>query len=168
MSDWGLHEAWVSNGGDIWGEARRRDELGEGGARLRLVVASESGYASDVAIEPIRAAWKFAIQRLPPGTVAKRVGWNALEATLGGSREVLLEQTSTLLGDLRAQAALEGALVQATLTRLYLGEIERTLHCDPGYDLRELKGDYLVWVEPYSGEDWKESRRYPTTSVHWR
>lgn len=54
------------------------------------------------------------------------------------------------------------------LTRIVPGDAARTLCCDPGYDLEGIESPAVVWVEPYAGADWKQSQRYPLTTLVWR
>jgi hypothetical protein len=44
------------------------------------------------------------------------------------------------------------------------GDPDRALSCDPGYDVAAATGDVLAWVEPYDGDDWRLSGRYPTVT----
>jgi hypothetical protein len=94
-----------------------------------------------------------------------RTSWTRIEFALDGTREALGERAKCLLVHLDASSALSW---RAILIRVFPGEVARTLQCDPGYDIAPLRGSFVAYVEPYEGDDWRESQRYPTTTVVWR
>ena len=47
----------------------------------------------------------------------------------------------------------------------FAGEPERTLMCDAKYNIERTSGSVLAWVDPYGGDDWRESQRYPEVTL---
>jgi len=164
----GESEIWTQNGGDLHAAARDLDARAEAGALLKLYVTASSGRVSDADPEKLRVAWDFVLSELPCDVVARRSSWNLIEVLIPGAESSLIGRLRNLLPLLLSQKEFAGAIPQAVLIRLFSGEIERTFGCDPDYDLRPLSGAYLAWVSPYAQDDWKESQRYPTTTICWQ
>jgi hypothetical protein len=120
---------------------------------------------SDAALHArLLGAFHMAAHLLSAQTFA-RAAWRGCQFLLAGSREELSALATELLQRLLARpdrACLEWRLV---LTKLFPGDPERTLRCDPGYDLNGVRGSFVAWVEPYAGHDWRESQRYPSTEI---
>jgi hypothetical protein len=135
--------------------------------RGSLACLRRSG-ASDEELDAIlsRAA-QVALGRLPGATCA-RTSWNRHELALLGSRDHLAAAATSLLTELLAHPGCGRLGWRAVLTRILPGEALRTLHCDAGYALETITSSAVVWVEPYPGDDWKQSQRYPTTAVVWQ
>ena len=93
-----------------------------------------------------------------------RTSWSGIEFALMGTRDALAERAQSLLVHLGASRALSW---RAVLIRVFPGEVVRTLQCDPRYDIASYRGSFVAFVEPYEGDDWRESQRYPTTTVTW-
>ena len=91
--------------------------------------------------------------------------WLRHEAVIEGSREALLSIGGQLFEALVAHSETTRLKWSVIMTRIFPGEGERTLFCDPGYDLREQSSSALFWVEPCAKPDWRKSQRYPTTTV---
>jgi hypothetical protein len=127
-------------------------------ARLRGAALAKDDEAS--VLEP---AWSRAMGRLPDGTVARRTGWSTFDAVLPGERDVLVGVARGLLGSFTADRALARCPWQLVLVRIS-DDADRTLMCDPGYDVAAQEGDVLAWVEPYAGADWRVAGRYPTVT----
>ena len=112
-------------------------------------------------------ASQMAARGLPDSTSA-RTSWRGHEFALPGTRETLTEAAKTLVTRLLAHPDCSRVSWRVILTRIFPGEAIRTHCCDPGYDLAGISGSVVAWVEPYAGDDWRESQRYPTTEIVFR
>lgn len=97
-----------------------------------------------------------------------RTGWARFEYALRGPREALTDAARVLVNRLGAHPECMRLSWRAILTRIFPGPGARTHWCDPGYDLLPVKCSAVVWVEPYPGDDWNESQRYPAVTIIWR
>lgn len=142
-----------------WGflaAAERLASRGQTGALVRVHarvrIASES---------TVRAAWESMVTSLPPAAIAVRTGWADFEAVVEGDEPTLCAMGAMALGGLLHVAG-DAPRWAVTLVALRAGRVDRAFVCDPGYDLARLSPCALAWVEPYVGDDWRESQRYPT------
>ncbi|MEZ4222999.1 MAG: hypothetical protein R3B13_18795 [Polyangiaceae bacterium] len=94
-----------------------------------------------------------------------RASWARHEALLLGPRAHVVASANAVACALASNPATRRFAWLVVLTRIYPGNPERTLHCDPNYDLKRLDATCVVWVEPYPGDDWQRSQRYPSVEV---
>jgi len=108
----------------------------------------------------VRAAWEAMLASLPPGSIAMRTGWADFDAVAPGDEPTLCAMGATMLQGL-VHVAGDAPRWAVTLVALRAGRVDRAFVCDPGYDLARLSPCALAWVEPYAGDDWQQSQRYP-------
>ncbi len=135
----------------------------EGSSLERL----RQGGASDEQVAAIFLEAPRVAGSLVPNAEWVRTGWSRFECAVPGDREALGDSARTLIKGLLCHPDFCSLRWRATLTRIFPGEALRTLVCDPGYDLAAAKTWVVAWVDPYAGDDWKESQRYPTTTILW-
>lgn len=136
----------------------------ESGSLNRL---RECGASDERVAEIILRASQIAGSALPTAEWARTL-WSRFESALPGPRDELAEVARTLVAKLLDDPNSGTLSWRAILTRIVPGEALRTMHCDPGYDLARAKGPFVAWVDPYPGDDWRESQRYPTTTILWQ
>jgi hypothetical protein len=127
----------------------------------------ECGASDEHVAEIILRASRIAASTLPT-TEWARTGWSRFESALPGQRDELADFARTLVARLLHDPDSGRLSWRTILTRIFPGEALRTMHCDPGYDLAEATGSFVAWVDPYPGDDWRESQRYPTTTFLWQ
>jgi hypothetical protein len=130
--------------------------------RLRAAGASDADLTTI-----LLHAFQLASDALPDAASA-RTAWNRCELAVPGARATVITAATTLVAGLTAHPTCGSLRWRAILTRVFPGEALRTHHCDPGYDLAHLTSSCVVWVDPYPGDDWRQSQRYPTTTVVWQ
>jgi hypothetical protein len=104
-------------------------------------------------------------QLRPEGSMTS--GWGEHKFVVVGSRERLVSESIKLIQAISHHPVCGQIGWRAILVRIFPDEALRTLWCDPGYGLAPIKAPAVVWVEPYSHDDWKESQRYPTVTPMW-
>jgi hypothetical protein len=129
---------------------------GESGALVRIELPK------DATVEVLDAVAMAVEKRLPPGVALYRTLWSRFTYVMRGERESLVEQAKQLVDV--ATGNKEGLVVQIIMISV-VREYERTLRCDPNYDLAASDAS-IFWAEPYAGDDWLESQRYPTVTVY--
>ena len=144
------------DGAVLWLEADRHD--------LRHPRWADAPDATIVNVFERAAA--MAAGRLNPEAAIKG-GGGRHDFVLQGAREHLAAAAIDLVQALMRDPECGRIGWRAILVRIFPGEALRTLHCDPGYDLAEIKGPAVVWVNPYPHDDWRQSQRYPTTELLW-
>lgn len=147
---------WFVGDGDLLGAAERIASRGHAGALVRVHAREHVDGASTV-----RAAWLSMLEALPEGAVAARTGWAHFEAVVDGDEGVVGPIGAAVLRRLVHVVGITPRWA-VTLVALRAGRVDRAFVCDPGYDLARLSPCALAWVEPYAGDDWQESQRYPT------
>jgi hypothetical protein len=154
-ADVGFVAAAHQPGALLWIEAERRSLR-----RLR---------AADVSTQDLERmlADAAAIGKDLVGANAVRVLWARHEFLLRGTREELAPRLQALASALSADRRTAGISWLVVATRIFPGEADRTLRCDPGYDLAGVTSSAAFWVEPFPGDDWTESQRYPITAMLW-
>jgi hypothetical protein len=100
-----------------------------------------------------------------PSLTCFTTSWLRHEAVVEGSREALLAVGGKLFHALLAHPDTRWLTWAVIMVRVFPGEGERTLRCDPGYDVKAQAGSGLFWVEPYAKPDWQKPQRYPTTTL---
>jgi hypothetical protein len=155
--------AWLLGRGDIEAATRALPR----GALLDLLAETDALDAlrrrGVGEVEALRGAWELAVALASPGPFGRRVAWSRFYFLLPGERPQLSEFGRTLLGRLAADARTMPLRWHIVLVAHDGAEPERTLRCDPGYDLQAYAGrSCLAWVTPYDGLDWREPQRYPT------
>lgn len=126
----------------------------------------ESGVAEDILTKLLLEGFDTAARHFA-GAPCARATWSSTQFALTGEREYLVRSAKALVAELIAHPDCGRLIWRAILTRVFPGDARRTLQCDPAYDLQQLASSAVVWVDPYSGNDWEESQRYPTTSILW-
>lgn len=146
----------------------------EQGASLLLQASSasirrlrEAGISEEVLSTLLYEAFNTAA-RYFAGAARERTTWNSTQFALVGPHERLIATAKDLVTTLIAHPECGRVGWRATMTRVFPGDASRTLQCDPGYDLQHLTASAVVWVEPYPFDDWRESQRYPTTTILWQ
>jgi hypothetical protein len=100
--------------------------------------------------------------RLPGAPTA----WAKLEFVAHSSRKELAPLAPSLLASLSKATQSHSPRWRVMFIEAQRGAPERTLACDPEYDLEPFAGrSVVVWVTPYAGGDWREPGRYPTVEV---
>ena len=150
-------------GGDLSSAVAALVQSGDAGAVLSIEVDKRSlGLQREREEELLQRAWQIAIDLLPRDAVGRRAAWSRFEFALEGTRDACGTLGRHLL------SALGNHLPRWTwrivFIEIFVEEPLRTFLCDPGYELAAAQGNVIVWVEPYSGSDWRESQRYPTVT----
>jgi hypothetical protein len=163
-------DPWTLNGGDIRASVEVMARARQPGALLSIEMewhslqrARAAGLERAAEAAHLRGAWEMTVAALPPAAIGRRVMWTRFDFVLSGTQSTLSRLGQRLVAVLKGMAgSVEWHLV---FTEVFLGESERTLCCDPGYDLLTVKGrTAIAWAKPYSGEDWQLSQRYPTVT----
>ena len=121
----------------------------------------------DDVVAILRQAYKLADATLRP-KASETQAWNRHELALVGTRDALAHAATALIRELLLHAECGRVGWRAILIRIFPGEALRTHLCDPGYDLAPIRSSAVVWVQPYPGDDWQESQRYPTVTLVWQ
>jgi hypothetical protein len=100
-----------------------------------------------------------------PSPTCFTMSWLRHAAVVEGPRESLLTVGAHLLDTLVTHSDTRWLPWEVIMIGVFPGEGERTLRCDPGYDVNAQPGSALFWVEPYAEPDWQEPQRYQTTTV---
>ncbi len=130
------------------------------GALIAIRAPGERAKGEARAFEPlVRIAHEI------PALACATTTWLGHEAVVSGPQEELFANGRYLLDALVADPETRSLTWSVIMTRVYPGEGERTLFCDPGYDVAAQPHSALFWVEPYEKPDWRKSQRYPTTTV---
>ena len=124
----------------------------------------EEGATDAESAEVVHAAYELVVSCLP-GVRSARLAWSRYDFVLRGAREESVAVGERLLASLTTDPRTCRVAWLVVLIRIFEGEAQRTLRCDPGYDLASLKSSTLVWVDPYPGDDWTEPQRYPSTTI---
>jgi hypothetical protein len=161
-------DRWLIGDGDLRSGVERCTADESQGAVLQieveldsLITLRQAGLAREEEDARLRTAWDLVLGGLPEGTTGRRAGWKQFEYVLRGEREVLASLGHRLLRSLRAEPSLAGLQWHLLLIEIYPESPERTLMCDPGYDVADVEGSFVAWVEPYRGDDWRASQKYP-------
>jgi hypothetical protein len=127
----------------------------------------EGGASAERVAEILLQASRLAASTLPDANWV-RTRWSRFESSLPGPRDELADVARKLVTKLLDDPASGRLSWRAVLIRIVPNEALRTMDCDPGYDLAALEGSFVAWVDPYPGDDWRESQRYPTTTILWK
>jgi hypothetical protein len=114
--------------------------------------------------ELLHRAWQRIVDVLPANTVGHRAGWATFEFVVEAAPEDAGRLGRSMLAALRGDDALAAWRWRIIFTEIFRAEPDRTLMCDPGYDI-PATGNVIAWVKPYPGDDWRESQRYPTVTL---
>ena len=164
------NESWKQNGGDLRAAADALGTAQRPGALLAvdrdahaLKKVRDDGLDREREGALLRRAWQTTLSILPASAVGRRTTWSRSEFVIEGTQATLCPIGTLLLAAFKDDNDLRRFEWHLVFTEIFIAEPERTFLCDPGYDLRASEGkSAIAWVRPYPGDDWKESRRYPT------
>ena len=151
------------NGGDVERAVGEMATTGTAGALLRIEMKERARRhpvdRRDGDLQP--RVWTAAVAALPLSVVGRQTAWSMFEFALEGKRFTLAPLGARLLSALRVARVPTECAWHLVFIEVF-PEAERTLWCDPGYDLRARDDKTLLaWVKPYRGADWRQPRRYP-------
>ena len=135
------------------------------GASLRA--AREMGVGDSNLEERFISAAESAAKMLPSAHWS-RTSWAGFEFAVEGTSDLVATRAKEFVEHLAGSRSQKQCLDwHAILVRVLPGDPRRVLRCDPAYDLAGVQGSFVAVVEPYSGDDWQQSQRYPTVTVVW-
>jgi hypothetical protein len=158
---------WAINGGNI---AERVSALARSQcAGVLLVVEVNRATASviiseDGAEESLLRAWQVMVSVLPAGAVGCRTLWSRFSFVFELEKQAAAPLGRRLLQALSRELRPSQWTWRIVFTEIDCQDSDRTLMCDPDYDLNKVQGNTIAWVRPYCGPDWRESQRYPSVT----
>jgi hypothetical protein len=165
--------SWLLRGGDVEAALEALAATHRPGALFRVEIAPGSlhdarshGLERMAEAAVLEHAWAALKLILPGSAVGRRAAWSALEFAVEGEKSTLValgQEALRIVKQIEGSARLHWHLL---FTALQSAAVERTLRCDPGYELRAAERcSIIAWVTPYDGDDWRESTRYPTVTL---
>lgn len=152
---------WIHKGGRFEELAAEIGLSHTTGALLDLQLDRTGGESRDDEEADLTFGWNALISTFP-SSVGRRIGWAWFRIAIPNDKKFILSRSLALYAELRSRRATSAW--QIVLTQIVPGPPERSLQCDPGYDLRPLRGtSFVAWVTPSDQESSRPT--YPVVSI---
>jgi len=165
-------ETWTLHGGNCPGYADAISQARRPGAVLsveatpRSLFLLEKQHTSRERTGALLArAWLSVAHVLPDDAVGRRTMWSRFEFVVEGPRAWLEVLGHKVLAALRSDEELAGIDWRVLITELLPGDPTRSFFADPDGELEITEGSVLAWVQPFSGDGWRESWARPLVTL---